>query len=192
MRNAITITALILATGFAFVISGCGTSAPAKPAVTNSEKPATTPLAADFFLKEPPAGAKDVLVVKKEAKEGDEVLIRGRVGGGKNDTFTQGRAMMYIMDPAIHSCDMNPGDDCATPWDYCCETPEDIAANKATIQFVGPDDKVLKADLKGSNGIDHLSVVVVKGKVGKRDDPKVLVVNASGIYVEKPAPALAK
>jgi hypothetical protein len=169
------------------VFSGCGSpAAPAKQA-GNGGKPTPT-LPESFLLKEAPANAKSISAVKKEAKEGDEVIIRGRVGGRKDDTFTHGRAMMYVMDMGVNSCDMNVGDDCPTPWDYCCEEPGTIAQNIATIQFVDADGKILKSDVKGSNGLDTLSVVTIKGKVGKRDDPKVLVVTASGIFVEKPDP----
>jgi hypothetical protein len=178
--SALVLTAVV-------VVSGCGSpAAPAKQA-GNSGKPTPT-LAESYFLKEAPADAKSISAVKKEAKEGDEVVIRARVGGRKDDTFTHGRAMMYVMDMGLNSCDMNVGDTCETPWDYCCEDPKTIAQNIATIQFVDADGKILKSDLKGSNGLDTLSVVTIKGKVGKRDDPNVLVVSASGIYVEKPDP----
>ena len=192
MSKQLIMAAVLVLAGNVF-FSGCGAPAsPSKNVNANGARPAgSVALDEKYFLKEAPADAKSVSAVKKDAKEGDEVTIRGRVGGRKDDTFTQGRAMMYLVDMELKSCDMRPGDDCPTPWDYCCEEPEHIAKNIATIQVVDADGKILKSDLKGSNGIDHLSIVTVRGKVGKRDDPKVLVVSASGIFVEKPDPKKA-
>jgi hypothetical protein len=54
------------------------------------------------------------------------------------------------------------------------------------IQVVDGAGKPLKANLKGSSGIDYLSVLVVKGTVAKREQQN-LVINAKGIFVEKQA-----
>src|SRR5690348_16160813 len=85
-------------------------------------------LPAGLILKEAPAGAKDVSVLKKDAKEGDEVVIRGQVGGDEKP-FVNKRAIMRIVDMKLPACNAKPGDSCKTPWDFCCETPEAIKAN---------------------------------------------------------------
>jgi hypothetical protein len=142
-------------------------------------------LPAGLILKEAPAGAKDVSVLKKDAKEGDEVVIRGQVGGDVKP-FVKNRAIVRIVDMKLPACNAKPGDSCKTPWDFCCETPEAIKANSATIECCTADGKPLKVELKGMNGIDHLSVVVVKGKVSSRVGDN-LIIQASGIFVEKAA-----
>jgi hypothetical protein len=93
--------------------------------------------------------------------------------------------MMVVIDPAIPSCADNEGDTCKTPWDYCCETPDDLVRGKATVQFVGADGKPLALSLKGQNGLDPLVTVTVVGTVAERDDSGMFVVNATGVHVAK-------
>lgn len=142
-------------------------------------------LPAGLILKEAPAGAKEVAALKKDAKEGDEVVIRGQIGG-EAAPFVKKRAIMRIVDMKLPACNAIPGDKCETPWDFCCETPESLKANSAIIELCNAEGKPLKIDLKGMNGIDCLSVVVVKGKVTNRIGDN-LVIRASGIFVEKVA-----
>jgi hypothetical protein len=147
----------------------------------------TGTLPAELIAKEAPAGAKNVLEAKKDAKEGDEIVMRARVGGRKEGVFTDGRAQMMVMDVSLPNCSDNPNDTCKTPWDYCCEPQEKITEHAATVQVVGADGKVLPVSLKGQSSIDHGSYIVVKGKVGKRDGGNLLI-NATSIYVEPAKP----
>ena len=169
------------------LLSGCGDAQTSAKTTVTSPPPSTAQaLPAGLILKEAPTGAKDVGALKKDAKEGDEIVIRGQIGG-RPDVFNAGRATFLIADMKFPACNMKPGDKCETPWDFCCETPEAREANTAAIQVTDPDGKILKADVRGVSGIDYLSVVVIKGKVAKREE-KNLVVNATGIYVEKVVP----
>ena len=143
-------------------------------------------LPADLFLKESPTTATNVGELKKSAKEGDEVVLRGQVGGQEKDVINGTRAMFMIADMKLVSCNKMPGDTCKTPWDFCCVPVNEKAANIAIVQVVDAKGKLVKASLKGANGLDNLSVVVIKGKVAKSDSNN-LIVNASGIYVEPPA-----
>jgi hypothetical protein len=149
----------------------------------HAPKTAAEPLPAGLQLAAAPAGAVDVKALKPAAKEGDEVVIRGRIG--TLTPFVEGYAAMTIVDPSLVPCnEMEMEDGCKTPWDYCCTAPEEITASSATIQVVGADGRPLRSDLSAA-GYKPLSWVVVKGKVGARPDPKVLVVNATGIFVER-------
>lgn len=140
-------------------------------------------LPAGLALTAAPEGAKDVKAVKAAAKEGDDVVIRGRIG--TLTPFVEGYAAMTIVDPSLVPCnEMQMEDGCKTPWDYCCAPTEELTAGTATIQVAGADGRPLKHDLR-LEGHKPLSWVVVKGKVAARPDPKVLVVNATGIFVEK-------
>lgn len=131
-----------------------------------------------------PAGAKSVTDVKSSAKEGDEVVVRGEVGGSAKP-IVEGRAVFNLADPEkLTSCNKKPGDTCATPWDYCCHTPEEIAASTISLQVRGADGRPIATDL-GASGIRPLTALVVKGKVGPRPDPKVLVIDATEIWVAK-------
>ena len=53
------------------------------------------------------------------------------------------------------------------------------------MHVAGPDGTLLKVGLKGWHGLAPLSLVVVKGVVGPRPDPGVLVIEAKEIFVEK-------
>src|SRR4051794_39087610 len=75
--------------------------------------PAVASRARALVLAAEPAGAKGVIEVRKSAKDGDEVVVVGRVGGSVRP-FTEGRSSFLIMDPSLP-----PTETCSTPWDYC-------------------------------------------------------------------------
>ena len=166
-----------------FVLVGCDKpAAQSNPAARAS---ANDTLPADLFVREPIPEPTDLLEMKMHAGEGDEVLVRAKVGG-RADPFVEGRAAMTVMDPKVKSCNQIPGDKCESPWDYCCEPKENIVLNSATVQVVGPDGKPLRATLKGANGLKPLDEVLVHGTMKKSPDGKAIVINARRIFV-KPA-----
>ena len=142
------------------------------------------PLPANLILAEAPANAKNVGEVVKDAKEGEEVVVTGKVGGRK-EPFVAGRALMTVVDANQQSCKDIEGDNCPTPWDFCCVPQNVLAPNLATVQFVGADGKPLKADFTSVNGLKPLSEVVVKGTAQRGPDGKTLVINATGLFVKK-------
>jgi hypothetical protein len=151
-------------------------------AASSSPKAALPP---EFFAAQEPAGAKTVEEVKKSAKAGDTVTIRGKVGGSL-EPFVEGRAVFTLMGPGLKPCGHgSPMPDCKTPWDYCCDLPEDIAAHSATIQFVDEKGAPLRALVKGQRDVKELSEIVVVGQV-KQVDKKLLLVNATKMFVAKP------
>ncbi len=177
MTKRITLAALL---AMALALPACnGEDAPPKDNGTAT----AVALPATLFVDAAPDGALDVTEVKKSTKEGDVVIVRGKVAGG-DKPFVAGRAALMLgSDVSIESCDVM-GDGCETPWDYCCMTQEAIVAGTLTLQVVGADGRPLKATLDGAGGMKELSVLIVKGTVGPRPDPGVLVVNATEIYVE--------
>lgn len=157
---------------------GAASGSTAKPPVP------VDPLPAGLILEASPGDAADVTSVKATARAGDVVIVRGRIGGGV-EPFVAGLSAMTIADRKMVPCsEMKMEDGCKTPWDYCCAAADEKAKGLATIQVVGADGKTLRADLRTA-GLAPLWTVVVKGKVGPRPDPKVLVIDAEGIFVEK-------
>ncbi len=140
------------------------------------------PLPSGLFVEKQPENAKDVSEVRNSGalKVGDEIVLRGRVGGSK-EPFVAGRAVLTLIGRGLKACNENPDDKCAKPWDYCCETKEDILANSVTVQVVDAKGQIVRTDLKGRRGLKELSEVVVVAKVASADG-KGVVVNATAVH----------
>ena len=91
---------------------------------------------------------------------------------------------MTVVEAATPNQCLAPGDGCQTPWDYCCMSPEQLTANLATVQIIDDQGRPLAVDLTSHSKIKPLATLVVRGTVGPRPDPAVLVINATGIFVE--------
>jgi hypothetical protein len=133
-----------------------------------------------YVLKEEPAGARGVIEVRKQAKDGEEVVIVGRIGGSKNP-WVKDKAAFWIVDASFKPCNEKDDDDCKTPWDYCCDDPKELRAGTATIKFVDEQGETLKADARGLLGLKELHTVVIRGQA-KRDEQGNLTVLASGLF----------
>ena len=92
--------------------------------------------------------------------------------------MSTGIAVFVMMDPAIRHCKIEA---CKAPWDYCCETPESITSNSATVQLVGDTGTPLPIDLT-KHAIKPLDEVVIVGTVGPRPTQEVFVIHASRLH----------
>lgn len=167
MRRTVQISALCTLA----LLTGCRDSD--QPSAVGTETPS-------WMLTHAPTGARTVGAIKLSAVEGDTVVMLGRIGGRK-DPITPGAAVFIVIDPAVPSCDQIPGDNCPTPWDYCCETRESVNANTATIQLVDETGNPIAADLTAL-GFRPLDEVVILGTIGPRPSGQVLTVRATGVY----------
>lgn len=131
-----------------------------------------------FLLENEPNGAVDVIKVRKDAADGDDVVIVGRIGGSV-DPWIEGRAAFSIVDNSLKSC-MEDG--CETPWDYCCS--DNLATSTALVKVVDQNGLLVKSDARKLLKVKELSTVVVKGKA-ERDEAGNLVVLANGIFVKE-------
>lgn len=165
------------------VAFGCERQTHSATPSTPDAKP-TAALTADMFLAAPPEGARDIGALKEDTAATGEVVVHGRIGG-RREPFVAGTAVFLLTDMSLPTCDMGPGDKCPTPWDYCCEPKDKLAANTCTVQIVGADGKPLAIDVKGQHGLDPKAEIYVKGKIAERAEG-VLVIDAAQIYV-KPA-----
>jgi len=167
------------------VIAGCERSATdARGPSSLADAPATAELPADLFLDQAPENVRDVDEVKGDVGTVGNVVVRGRIGG-RRDPFVAGRAMFMLADPKMPTCDERHEDECPTPWDYCCEPKDKLLASTATVQVVGASGRPLAIGLNGRNGLKPQARVVVSGRVSKRDANNVLVIDATGIFVQK-------
>jgi hypothetical protein len=144
-----------------------------------SSSPTTSGLPERFLLPAVPAGAQDVGTVWKDAQAGEEVVVRGVVGGSAKP-FVEGLAAFTLVDPALKSC-VGDGMGCKTPWDYCCIDPQTIAKSSVTVEF-REAGRPLAASPRGFHGLDHLKTVVVRG-VAERDAQGNVTIVASGVRV---------
>lgn len=143
------------------------------------------PLPNGFFVDKQPENAKDVSDVRKAGtlKVGDEVVLRGRIGGSK-EPFVAGRAVFTLVGRGIKACNESPDDKCSTPWDYCCEPKDQILANSVTVQVTDAKGQILRTDMKGRQSLKELSDVVVSGKVASSDG-KAIVITASAVAITR-------
>lgn len=186
-RSLLTLALTLLA----ILLVACGGGEPTKPDGSGSGSTpapaAVAALPADLQIAEAPKEPLDVQDARTKTKEGQEVFVRGRIGGYKNKTFIAGKAAFVLADAdGIIPCNLRPGDKCITPWDYCCDTQEDIVNCTIPVQIHGADGKPLPVDIKGWKNLRELSVIVVKGTIKKFAGAPMLI--ATGIYIESAEP----
>lgn len=173
---------ILAASVLALLLAGCSqapTSEPtAEPTTVNVSAPSSDNA---LLLKSEPAKSQTVIAARKEAKDGDPIVVTGRIGGDV-DPWIEGRAAFSIVDQTLIPCNERPGDDCKTPWDYCCDTDR-LPTSRATVKFVDDEGKTLATDARKLLGVKELQTVVITGKA-KRDEAGNLTVLATGLYVK--------
>lgn len=165
----------------AIALSGCGEGRPKNKSATPAE-PAAAVDGSKYLLTSEPAGAANVIAARESAKDDEEVVVVGRIGGSE-DPWVAGRAAFSIVDPSLKACSDIPGDTCEKPWDYCCETDK-LPKATAFVKVVDEKGEPVKADSRQLWDLKELQTVVIRGKA-KRDEAGNLTVLANGVYVRK-------
>ena len=167
------------------LLAGCSSQSPSEPTSTaTSDKPESRQPSAEgakYRLAAEPAGAQEVIAVRSDAADGDKVVIVGRIGGDVNP-WVEGRAAFSLVDNSIRACSDIAGDNCPTPWDYCCETDK-LKTGKLLVKFVDDGGQLIASDARELLGVSELDTVVIEGKVQKSEDGNAVVL-ASGVYVK--------
>jgi hypothetical protein len=132
-----------------------------------------------FLLAKEPEGAVDVLALRKEAKDQQDVVVVGRIGGRSNP-WIKGMAVFPIVDRSLKPCNEIEGDTCKTPWDFCCEP--NLAKATVLVMFNDASGKVIKKDPRELLHVKELQTVVITGKA-KRDKSGNVTVMASKLHV---------
>ena len=172
---------------FLALIAGCSpppsTERPNDDRDTPIDRPDPAALAVGkkYVLPTEPASVKGVIDVREKAKDGDEVVVVGRVGGSSKP-FTEGRAAFLLVDDSI-----KPSTECDCPWDYCETEKKVLVAARLSVKFVEADGKTVATGARGMFGIKELSTVVIQGKV-QRDDKDNVIVVARSIFVRPDQP----
>ena len=136
--------------------------------------------ASKYLSKEEPAKAAGVISTREKAKDKEDVVVVGRIGGRSNP-WVKGAAAFSIVDVSLKACNEIPGDKCETPWDYCCE------ANlpKATLLITIVDEttgQTVKQDARELLKAHELQTVVVEGKA-RRDKAGNVSIAASKVFI---------
>lgn len=161
-------------------LAGCSDGTPVSTQSTSASTPSAD--GSKFLLTAEPEGAADVIKVREESKDGDEVVLVGRIGGSTNP-WVDGRAAFSVVDGSLKACSDIEGDTCPNPWDFCCETSR-LPTSTALIKIVDENGMLVKSDAKALLNVKELSTVVVRGKAS-RDEAGNLTVLATGVYVKK-------
>ncbi|QOJ17609.1 MAG: hypothetical protein HRU76_08440 [Phycisphaeraceae bacterium] len=170
---------LLAAIMFTSGVTGCGSNGGGEGAPVNGAAAATLP--DSLFLPAAPESAPGVADAKTGAAAGQPITLRGRIGGSRTP-FVDGRAAFTIVGAGPAACSDTPGDECRTPWDYCCEPRESLAKHSATIRIVDAAGQPLKVNAKGARGLRELSEIIVVGTVAQSEGD-LLVVDATGIFI---------
>lgn len=154
-------------------------------AVTGCSQESTTPASSttgtEFLLNREPGGALEVMAAKKAAKDQEEIIVVGRIGG-KVDPWIKDLAAFDLADNSLVACNDIPGDGCETPWDYCCDP--NVDKGRIQIRVVDDGGKVVKTDARKLLGVKELDTIVVRG-TAKVDEAGNLIVLATGVFVKK-------
>ncbi len=132
-----------------------------------------------YLLKDEPKDAVDVIAVRKSAKDQENVVVVGRIGGRTNP-WIKDTAAFSIVDRSLKPCNEIPGDTCKTPWDYCCAT--NVPKASLLVMVHDEEGKLVKKDARQLLGVKELDTVVIQGKA-KRDKADNISIIASKVFV---------
>ena len=113
MRTCIS---LATCTGLIVVI-GCSQQSPTTTGRSTSNL-ASAVDGSKYLLNSEPEGVTGVIKVRAEAKDQDDVVIVGRIGGSEIP-WIEGMAAFTIVDPLMKHCHELADDGCHKPWDFC-------------------------------------------------------------------------
>lgn len=151
---------------------GCGSA-------TDTNMTSSGPSDTTFVATAEPAGAVPVGDARTSAKDAEEIVIVGRIGGSAKP-FVDGVGAFTIVDVKVPYCPDEEG--CPTPWDYCCQQNQ-VKENIAMIKLVDEQGKLVTKDTHDLLEVKELSTVVVKGKA-ERDADGNLAVLANQVFVK--------
>lgn len=176
-------TQLMLPTVLAGLVLAAGCTQESST-TTSSTDTATAPAidGSRFLLTAEPDEPATVIEAREQTKDGEDVVLVGRIGGSANP-WVEGRAAFTVVDPTLKACSDIPGDECRIPWDYCCETHK-LPGATALVTFADDDGRPLKADARELLSLKELQTVVVRGKA-ERDEAGNLTVLATGLFVRE-------
>jgi hypothetical protein len=148
---------------------------------SKSEQETTNVDGSLYRLTSEPTGAISILELRNGAKNNDDVVVVGRIGGSRQP-WIEGLSAFTMMDTSFPPCNELPENQCPTPWDYCCET--DLPDKQTLIKVVDDQGQPLEVGAQELLGLKELQTIVVQGKV-QLDQAGNMSVLASGVYIRR-------
>jgi hypothetical protein len=142
--------------------------------------PDDLPRGNDYLLSTEPDQARSVIETREHSADQESVVVVGRIGGSVNP-WVEGRSAFAIVDLSLEACSDKEGDDCETPWDYCCETDR-LAQATLLVKLIDDSGKLLPVDARQMLGVKELQTVVIQG-TAQRDGAGNVTVLASGFFL---------
>ena len=165
-----TLSEVVLVIGLTWIV-GCGESPDATAVAIPKQQVAE--LSKILLLTDEPDGALGVSELREQAKDDDDVILVGRIGGATKP-WVEGRAAFAVVDAAIEMCE---GGVCA-----CCK--DKVCNATALVKVVDEHGRLFKIDARELLNVKENELVVVSGKA-KRDDAGNLTILASRVYVRR-------
>lgn len=161
------------------VLTGCGSSSNA------SMSPATQASdidGAQFLLSEEPAGARGVIEARESAKDGEALVLVGRIGGAANP-WIEGRAAFTLLDPSMLVVDQSEGmEEGQLCTGDCCAA--ELKECTTLVKIVDAGGELVPVDARELLGLHESDMVVVKGSA-KRDESGNFQLLATGVHVRE-------
>ncbi len=154
-------------------LAGCGGEKPA-------EKAPASPELSRFWMANDPAGALSVPEAKAAAPREKAVVV------GRISAFVKGTAAFKIVDVSLPYCGSAPDkmEGCPTPWDYCCETPDELKAKTLFVEARDAQGQVIPAS--SIEGLRLLDLVALEGQLAKDEHGNVTLVTTGWYRRERP------
>jgi len=147
---------------------GCAEQPTPKPAVASTE----------YLLTSEPADALEILDAKEKAKDGESIVVVGRLGGGIKP-WIDGRAAFLLVDTRVEGC--GEGDKCD---ENCPGCSKEMQEASTLVKIFDNDGKVLPVDTRQLLGVKELQTIVVRGKA-QRDAAGNVTIAAQGVYIRR-------
>lgn len=161
------------------MIAGCGSAS------SEASVAASTPVSFDgsmYVLAEEPDGAVGVIAARESAKDGEPIVVVGRIGGAANP-WIEGRAAFTLLDASksvvAEGTDSGGGEICTGD---CCAIER--AACTMLVKVVDEAGRVLPVDSRQLFGVAANDMVVVRGNASKDDSGNVVLL-ANGVHVRR-------
>jgi hypothetical protein len=163
------------------VVSGCGH--PSAMGESDKSQPAASIDTSKYLLSEEPDGAMGVIAAREEAKNNDEIVLVGRIGG-RRDPWVDGCAAFMLIDASLSVvADGAMDGDSEVCLDDCCASQR--AGGTTLVKVVDDHGRVLGIDARKLLDANENDMVVVSCRVNRDDETESFSVIADGVYVRR-------